>query len=334
MKALGLDSKEFSQNSEHSLMWRGKHTQSKTWLQRWKKKKSLQRLSTQMLKPSHTESFEDLLVSSAQDFHANPSLLLEFAKALMTKDTYIHLLQMGYQNVNPDWFSSKMLKESFQQEVETQVIPYSLMSLETWTEEVMNVRGAYSQRVKWVTLTKEKESLSWATPSTMDHLPQRSLKKQIAETHRRRRPCNLREQVDPITATVFALAETIDEKNNWQTPRASNMGNSEQFIAMGKINSLLTQVRIKAQLMYPTPSVGDTEGGKQTDRIERGDKGWKLRKKNRPKVTYGAKLRDAMIYEECQDLPNLLEIGKNLELNPNWVEQLMGLPKGWTDCDS
>jgi hypothetical protein len=51
--------------------------------------------------------------------------------------------------------------------------------------------------------------------------------------------------------------------------------------------------------MYPTPTVGSEEGGEQSDRVERTKSGgFILRKKNKPHMTYGAKLSDAMLYLE------------------------------------
>ena len=68
-----------------------------------------------------------------------------------------------------------------------------------------------------------KEVKMWATPSTMDHLPQRSPEalEKLKNGHRkgRSRPSNLREQVDPQTM----------ERWLWPTPSASQAG-AGQFI--------------------------------------------------------------------------------------------------------
>ena len=51
--------------------------------------------------------------------------------------------------------------------------------------------------------------------------------------------------------------------------------------------------------MYPTPSVACEEGGEQSDRVERTKSGgFVLRKKNKPNMTFGAKLSDAMLFLE------------------------------------
>ena len=53
--------------------------------------------------------------------------------------------------------------------------------------------------------------------------------------------------------------------------------------------------------MYPTPTVGCEEGGEQSNRVEQTKSGgFVLRKKNKPEMTFGAKLSDAMLYLEKQ----------------------------------
>ena len=55
------------------------------------------------------------------------------------------------------------------------------------------------------------------------------------------------------------------------------------------------------QVKYPTPTVGCVEGGEQSDRVEKTATGsYILRKKNKPHMTYGAKLSDAILFEEKQ----------------------------------
>ena len=59
--------------------------------------------------------------------------------------------------------------------------------------------------------------------------------------------------------------------------------------------------------MWPTPTVGMVEGGEQSDRVEKTEKGsYILRKKNKPESTFGptptAKLSDAILFEEKKKL--------------------------------
>ena len=84
---------------------------------------------------------------------------------------------------------------------------------------------------------------------------------------------------------------------------------------------------LKKRQMYPTPTVGCVEGGEQSNRVEKTNSGgYILRKLNKPNMTYGAKLSDAILYEEKKK--NQTVGGK---LNPTWTEWLMGWPIRWTD---
>jgi DNA (cytosine-5)-methyltransferase 1 len=81
--------------------------------------------------------------------------------------------------------------------------------------------------------------------------------------------------------------------------------------------------------MWPTPTVGCVEGGEQSSRVEKTlGGGYILRKLNKANMTYGAKLSDAVLFEEKKK--KMLDGGK---LNPNWTEWLMGWPIGWTDLN-
>lgn len=83
------------------------------------------------------------------------------------------------------------------------------------------------------------------------------------------------------------------------------------------------------QKMYPTPTVACVEGGEQSDRVEETQSGgYILRKLNKPNMTYGAKLSDAILYEEKKK--NKAVGGK---LSPTWTEWLMGWPLGWTELN-
>ena len=84
----------------------------------------------------------------------------------------------------------------------------------TWKEKVTKQGRILFQLTLRAPGTDETESLLWATPNTMDDLPQRSveslMKMQEKARKGRSRPSNLREQVAP---EVMKL---------WGTPRASD----------------------------------------------------------------------------------------------------------------
>ena len=153
----------------------------------------------------------------------------------------------------------------------------------------------------------------WATPNSMDHLPQRSEEslKKMAEGHRKGRalPSNLREQVDPETVRKWQEAQ---EPKLWATPTAVQRRN--RALDLVENNSTVRRrgsgqkrgIELPTQVkMYPTPAARDYKGMSGKGRQER---------KGNPKDT----------------LPNA--VGGSL--NPQWVEWLMGYPVGYTDLNN
>ena len=305
-KELGLDSEEFSQTCEKSLMWRSKLSQSPTWLRRWKRIKYLQHLSGRILKPSHTKSFLDKLTSSLGDFHANLFPMQEAEKELKTQDTSTPTSAMGSEYVDQDLFSWKTLKESSVPKQRQDEV-FCSMSSKTWKAWVTSQRQEYSQRAKLAHLTKENESLSWATPSTMDTLPPRS-PEALARAKKKGGCKNLREDV----------------VKNWATPQASDhiegvrTGVESPQKCLGRDLKMLED----KQKNWPTPAAHEPRLGYQN--------------RNNGKKGTQKSLTTIVIESGPANPVNPNTTGKNQgqHLNPNWVEQLMGLPVGWTDLGS
>ena len=148
---------------------------------------------------------------------------------------------------------------------------------------------------------------SWATPNTMDVLPPRSYeatqKQAMTARKGRNNPANLREQVDPTCVKAYKDAK------NWATPRAgatdSTRPNNKGGIPLGD--------QVKRNWATPQASDGIKPAGPN-----------------------GQKMLCNSVQDTQQDQTNLNTNGKplvSLKLNPDWVEQLMGLPIGWTDFD-
>jgi hypothetical protein len=123
----------------------------------------------------------------------------------------------------------------------------------TWKVKDTKFKRSIFQLQVSVPRTGEKESGSlqlWATPNSMDHLPQRSpesLLRQATTTRKgRTRPANLREQVNPETVKM------------WRTPDAHcNRGPSSKERMKMKLEkgmpiSLNDQVA-HPNMMWPTP---------------------------------------------------------------------------------
>ena len=130
------------------------------------------------------------------------------------------------------------------------------------------------------------------------------------------------------------LAE--EAKKNWPTPRETmsrdathdrgkcNLGEVVHGMAnqhAGPPAQEKSNTLGKNQGSWPTARSSDAEGGRiKTEKTERGFRS----KREKSDQYFGAKLRDAA---EMEKPPTM-------KLNPNWVEQLMGLSTGWTDLGS
>jgi len=149
--------------------------------------------------------------------------------------------------------------------------------------------------------TDETEFGLWATPNTMDHLPQRSEEamQRLKEGHRkgRSKPSNLREQVNPKTMRMWA---TPTAANGSQGPKSKE--HYEKCLKTGEsMITLVDQARHTPQ-MLPTPTARDyKDNGKSPAELARNS------------VT--------------------LATHAGGQLNPTFLEWLMGFPIGWTELD-
>lgn len=210
--------------------------------------------------------------------------------------------------------------------------------------------------------TSECGCLLWGTPNTMDYLPPRSaeaLAKHTTKGYRgRKRPSNLREQVDERTMRLWPTPTIHGNYNSkdssatagdglatavklWPTPKAQNAKGSGPSRVGGKAD-LQTAVR-----MYPTPAATDcvdrtaldpvlTDNGTVRHRNKQGGQ-------SRAGLSQIAKMfatpqsRDYRTGQkkrwENPDKSRNLNDQMGDQLNPDWVDWLMGLPPGWTDVD-
>ena len=233
------------------------------------------------------------------------------------------------KSVNQELFSSKTLKELSQvkQQKENQ---FSTMCLKTWKDWVTKQRQEYSLRVKSASLIREKESSSWATPKELDSRRQRQLTngKNVSHTTGVEYGVFLEQQTTQTFPTPMArdrkATSTMTPKDkypplprvvhNFPTPVASE---AESYVLKGKGQATknLCALARKGELQnWGTPKEQDSRAA-MTDRG----------KHNMGEQVHG-------MYNQSQDQTKTNTNGNNLELNTSWVEQLMGLQVGWTDC--
>ena len=296
-------------NIESSLMWRSKPSPLRTWSTRWKQGSYLPHLFTRILKPSQRTSFETALTSSLEVIRASRFQQQDSEREPMIHDTCG--LTLGDTSNQLD-----LLDASLKMSMDTYRLD-SPQSLATWKKMVTEQRGEYSQRLKSAHRIRESESISWATPNTMDHLPQRSEEALVrqATTQRkgRTRPSNLREQVNPTAVAIYQEPTNWPTEEKFPTPGTtecrSDTLNLVNRVSKGKQVMLTHHVRL-----YPTPSARDwkdTAGMAKTATNPDGSE----RKRN----------------DQLARAVYATENPISGHLNPEWVEWLMGVPTGWTE---
>ena len=322
-------------NIESSLMWRSRPSLLRTWSTRWKQGSYLPHLFTRILKPSQRTSFETALTSSLEVIRASRFQQQDSEREPMTQDTCGHLYGDTLNQLDLFSASLKTSRDTYRLD--------SPQSSAIWKKMVTEQRGEYSQRVKSAHLTRESEStswatpracsamaaqitentanakypnletqvaqdLTWATPNTMDYLPQRSeeaLARQATTQRKgRTRPANLREQVNPIAVAIY------QEPKSWPTVRVSSAnGASQKELQAGN-----PKRRLEVEVLlnpWPTPTAHLGKEGAYPAEYTR----------KTPSLTAAAM--------ESEQKPH-----SSGHLNPEWVEWLMGVPTGWTGLDS
>jgi hypothetical protein len=241
------------------------------------------------------------------------------------------------------------------------------MSSEHWKDWVIEQRQEYSQRKKSAHLIRESGSSSWATPNTMDHMAQRSpeaLKRQFETTRKgRTQPANLREQVHPQnwpTATVFDTTggsyptEMVDgvyrskhsqepnspwygaklkdavesHEKNWPTVTARDWKGSGNATTRKDGKHRLDNLEAVIKYGHPDQANPNTSGNSQ------GSQQWATPRANKVHPVITEENRAHLANRKKSNLEEDIagHCGKATgKLNPDWVEQLMGLPVGWTD---
>ena len=313
---LGLDLNLFSQHLERSAMWRSKPAASSTWLQRCKRESSLQLLSSQILKPSHSESFLERWISSLEDSHANPSQMLANVNQQKIPDICFHTSSEESESANLPLFSLKMLKESSlaKPSPENQ---FSNMSAQSWKEWVIRQRQEYSQRLKLGIPTTEKESSSWVTPTSRDWKDNMTILKPRKDG---------KERKDQLPTQMAHLMK--DQPELFPTPTAMEAEKAGNY-SKGQMGQSLSAKAKRGELQHPQNNnmIGNVP---ELWATPRSTEYLCFRKKE---VEKGAACN-----LNIQVLPGSPKNNEDLKknkwnLNPDWVEQLMGLPVGWTNFE-
>ena len=171
-------------------------------------------------------------------------------------------------------------------------------SLETWPRWGSMRNGeCFRQPMLAQTISGKEFGLlqeTWATPTTMDKLPPKSEMALLREATVAR----------PNRSKPANLRDQVSNMKHWPTPLSSE--HKANLTIRENHQNGLTAMVLKEQKNFPTPAARDYKGAVKTGK----------------RVSASGKIQN---YGE--QLPNI--VGGNL--NPTWVEWLMGWPPGWTN---
>lgn len=180
------------------------------------------------------------------------------------------------------------------------LIEDSTLSLQTLPKSGMMQNGIIYQLPALVRLTGEKGSSLFATPVVMDSLPPKSEKALLREATiarpGRTKPANLRDQVSNM--------------QNWPTPTVADTFIGNLKSTQQKEGSMHSVKLSQAVKMWPTVCAGQYR-----------DCGPVGSKSHQFGLEHGH--LTAVVKEEGGG-----------QLNPDWVEWLMGFPTGWTELSA
>ena len=372
MAELISDLNEQSQTCEQSLLVRSKPTLARTWLRKWKKDSWTQHLSGRILKPSLGATFVERWTSCLADTLVSPSQPLESDLEKTTQDISGLILQMELDLCNLDYASSKTWKvispldfEKLSKNWKALVIKqrgeYSQrQKLVRHTEEsesslwptpcAMEAQkaGNYSkgQMGKSLVAMGNRGELTLPTPTVNDTTsPSHEI-----ELHNGVYRCKHSRKPN----SPWFGARLKDVAKMWPTPRAANPGSRPN----GKGGKVLAEEvkKFPTTKNWATPCTMDVLPPKSEkalmkerlqDRRNRSQPGnlrdqvavaegisyWPTTKVNYSTPTARMwKDTGTMPAEFRRNTPSLaIQVGG--KLNADWVEWLMGIPIGWTDCD-
>jgi len=268
------------------------------WLKRFKKGDYVQHLSGLTLNPSMHDHFVESWTESQEASHVSHFQAPENEKDKKTQGTYGQVSQMQFDFADPDGSSSKTCQDW---------LPLGCVtSCKTWDKWVTERRGAYSVRKKLALHTKGNECSSWPTPQQSEY-------KGAADPTRKDHRTQLRdvETGHLPQGMKWATPNTMDHlppKTGEALARNKKKGgckNLREDVNNPKMNGLQDQEKSntsgKNQESWGTPSASDYKGSPGKNSTQK-------------RITK--------------------QIKNPQKLNPNWVEQLMGLSTGWTDLGS
>ncbi len=296
---LSWDLKELSRICERCFMWRSKPSLVRTWSQRLKRVGWMQHLSGRILKPSTDSLFETEYTSSLAVIPVKERALPANDSGEKTLDGFGRILNESFRQLDLFGASSRTSVDTLQLDSPKFIEAYGI-----W---VTKLRQDCLQRQSAVRRTDGNGCLSWRSPAEQ--------------------PAGI--STDKLTGSLGKrmyhkktgrLAQYgLDQQVNWPTPAAQNFRDGKASKeTMEKNARPLQEVVVSGLLAQDSPNTnGKSRGLWATPRTETMEactsKG------------YGDTLLESVMGKKGYQ--------KKKRLNPDWVEQLMGLQVGWTGCD-
>lgn len=299
--ALTSDCNELSEQCARSLLVRSSPTPARTWLRKWKRDSWTSHLSGRILRPSHGPSFTEKWTSSLEASLVSHLAQQGNEQVTMTPDTCSPTSSEDSESWDDlPLFSSKMLRaysapSSTAPSGQThKAHPFCSMSSANWSAWVIEQRQEYSARAKQAPPTSEN-GCSFLVYEMISEQEGAILFQECSRTQSH--------QVLEPTPTP----QDEEPRNTHGSPHESQSGSE----------TAPTRAR-----RWATPSQGDgiRLGCETTDQ-------WRARaeKKKEQGINLHRPLNIKALLDAETQTPR-----PTGQLNPRWVETLMGLPVGWT----
>jgi hypothetical protein len=273
------------------------------------------------------------LTSFAEAIHASLSAQQANDEAKTTQDTYGRGSEKPLASYDPDTQSWKMYGDT--------CLWGEPQSLQKLPPSGMTRNGVLYQQPVWVPITDVIESSSWPTPTSRDH-----------KDGQKPRIRNGKVQTDTLGRAVqmwpTPTAVTRPMEGNVRLYRAKvEAGEMTEEEAAAILGKSVWEAQGKIPAMWPTPTTQEVE---HPDAVIN-DKGRRVSKDGKNSHSLG--LADAVqrwptptaadgythaMKSSQQTLGSRhslnLPSAAGGQLNPTWVEWLMGFPAGWTDLEA
>lgn len=332
-----MDLSELSVICEQSLMWRLKPSPARTWSARWKRVSWMRHLSGRILKPSMRNLFETRYTSSLPAIRASHSVVRVSDRENQTPDTFGRILQESFRQLDLFGSSEKMLRDTLRSDS-----PKFIEAYEIW---ITILRQDYLARQSVERHIKDADCLCWPTMQIADA--------KACKANKRGNP-HLNALVMWPTPNIPNRGTELSKKHRpksggidlqsamkmWPTPQASEYKGQSQRGQHRPDDRLTNKVLQGGQLDQDNNNMNGNVPGLWATPESRNEQGYQIMNGKRyPRL--GAQARWATPTDpgkrgsagnQSRSLLKDLKT-RNKYLNPDWVEQLMGLPVGWTDCD-